>query len=217
MGRDTSLPEYVAAVLFHLLRNVTFGAIGCLITFLWSVWSVIISYEASPLTAVGFYVCVAVAALSLIATFFLALGTAALTGVAGLVSVVHSLHMLFLQLRVSLVSMQFLYSVITRGCVFKYVYHPPSPAATCTQAYAQQYQSKQHRSSSITLADTLCIHCICLYYTRTLLLHAALTGEHSKCKCTARRRTRTAASTAKCTATAAAVSSWATPRLSTLH
>jgi hypothetical protein len=116
MGRDTSLPEYVAAVLFHLLRNVTFGAIGCLITFLWSVWSVIISYEASPLTAVGFYVCVAVAAFSLIATFFLALGTAALTGVAGLVSPVRCIYYYCYKYKYFLSIVTVLAAVVTSLC-----------------------------------------------------------------------------------------------------
>jgi hypothetical protein len=134
MGRDTSLPEYVAAVLFHLLRNITFGAIGCLITFLWSVWSVIISYEASPLTAVGFYVCVAVAALSMIATFFLALGTAALTGVAGLVS---DMSVVLLAGSICKRSSFYLYLQCSHTCLYirAYVYScPDAVLRPCTEA-----------------------------------------------------------------------------------
>jgi hypothetical protein len=53
--------------------NLTVGIIGALIGFLWSVWSIITSYNADPLSATAFYACALLGSVSLAATWIMGL------------------------------------------------------------------------------------------------------------------------------------------------
>lgn len=75
------------AVVFHMLRNITVGAIGALVTFLWSVWSVIVSYGTSVPETAAFYTMAALAATATVATFFLGLAAAGVGVASAMVSV----------------------------------------------------------------------------------------------------------------------------------
>ncbi|KAG5182735.1 hypothetical protein JKP88DRAFT_220741 [Tribonema minus] len=85
MRRDSSMAEYVMTMAVQVLWNMSIGAVGALVTFLWSVWGVIATFQPSAVVALLFFMCASLAAGSVIATFFLGLGAAGAGAVVGMV------------------------------------------------------------------------------------------------------------------------------------
>ncbi|CAM9230078.1 unnamed protein product [Phaeothamnion confervicola] len=85
MRRDQSLSEYLLQLFFNFIVNLTMGLIGALVTFLFSIWSVIWEYQPDPISATAFFLACALGAFSVVATWLLGLCAVTAGGVYGVV------------------------------------------------------------------------------------------------------------------------------------
>jgi len=72
-GRDEEIWAVILRWIFQLLLNFTIGLFGALVAFLWYLWDIISSYEPNPLTGMLMFFLAAVTAMSMCATYLLAL------------------------------------------------------------------------------------------------------------------------------------------------
>ena len=77
MSRDESFLEYAMKILFQVLINFSIGLIMALVFFVFGLWSIVQSYQASPLTAVLFFVLALCAGFAFVSTYLLAMYGAA--------------------------------------------------------------------------------------------------------------------------------------------
>lgn len=77
MGRDESLVNYLLRLLSTMLFNFTLGVIGALLGFLWSLWGLIVEYQANLAVAVTFFVLASLAAFSFASMWLLGIYAAA--------------------------------------------------------------------------------------------------------------------------------------------
>ena len=77
MSRDESLFEYLARLLMNLLMNFTIGTIGAVIAFIWSLYSLIQTYQASILYALPFFMFASLSAVAFAMTWLIGLYAAA--------------------------------------------------------------------------------------------------------------------------------------------
>ena len=70
-------------VLMQVLINFTMGLIMALMIFIFGLWSIIRSYQPSPIVAVAFFLCAACAAFSFVISYLLAIYGAAAGGLYG--------------------------------------------------------------------------------------------------------------------------------------
>jgi hypothetical protein len=83
MLRDESMMEYVITILIRVLFNFTLGVIATVVTFAWSSYSVIQSFQASPLVGLIFFIGALLAALAFAVTWlFLIFGGVGVTAYA---------------------------------------------------------------------------------------------------------------------------------------
>jgi len=85
MSRDENLVSFILRVLIQFLFNFTIGMIGTLISFMWSLWSLISTYQTGTVTGVLYFFFASVAAISLVVSILFALFgtiTAAVVGTA---------------------------------------------------------------------------------------------------------------------------------------
>ncbi|CAM9294422.1 unnamed protein product [Chrysoparadoxa australica] len=75
MSRDEGIFEWLVRMAFKVLMNLTIGLVGAIITFGWTIWSVITSYNPSVVSAVVFFVCAILAACSVLFTWLFGLFT----------------------------------------------------------------------------------------------------------------------------------------------
>ena len=64
MGRDEQFLSYALRVLFQVLFNFTVGMMGAVLSFIWSLYGLVMTYQASLLTALSFFFLASLAALS---------------------------------------------------------------------------------------------------------------------------------------------------------
>lgn len=64
MGRDEHFISYALRVLAQVLLNFTVGMMGAVLSFIWSLYALVASYQASLLTALSFFLLASLAALS---------------------------------------------------------------------------------------------------------------------------------------------------------
>ena len=83
MGRDESFLEYAFKVLLQVLINFSLGLIMAFFIFIFGLWSIIKSYQADPLTAVVFFVMAACAGFAFVASYLIAIYSAAAASVYG--------------------------------------------------------------------------------------------------------------------------------------
>lgn len=78
MGRDESLPNYILRIITNALFNFTIGVIGAVLAFIFSLYSLIKTYEAPLLVALPYFIFATLAAVSFALTWLIALyiGTA---------------------------------------------------------------------------------------------------------------------------------------------
>lgn len=84
-GRDETWIEYGLKLLMQVLLNFSMGLIMALIMFVIGLWTIVRSYQPTPLVAVVFFVAAACAAFAFVVTYLLAVYGAAATGVYGVV------------------------------------------------------------------------------------------------------------------------------------
>jgi len=77
MARDESFVNYAFSLLFNLLVNFTIGVMGALLGFLWNLWSLVVEYRASIITAIAFFFLASLAAFSFAAAWLAGLYAAA--------------------------------------------------------------------------------------------------------------------------------------------
>lgn len=78
--RDEQMVEFILRIVIHIVSNVSISlAVGC-VTFLFAVWSVILSYTSNPVQALAFFGMSALAVISFMLTWFAGLYTVAATG-----------------------------------------------------------------------------------------------------------------------------------------
>jgi len=82
-GRDESIVEYGLKILIQVLVNFSLGLLMALVFFVFGLWTVIKSYQPSPLSAVTFFVLSTSAAFAFVTTYLLLLYGAAAGGVYG--------------------------------------------------------------------------------------------------------------------------------------
>lgn len=82
-GRDESWFEFALKVLLNVLLNFSMGLIMALIFFVFGLWSIVRSYQANPIVAVLFFVGAACGAFAFVATYLLAVYSAAGASVYG--------------------------------------------------------------------------------------------------------------------------------------
>eukprot|EP00903_Cladosiphon_okamuranus_P013248 g12353.t1 len=79
--RDEGLASIIARIAFKFVVNLTIGLFMAVIQFLFSVWTVIWSYQPDPISTVAFATMASLAAVSLLATWLLGLAAVGVTGV----------------------------------------------------------------------------------------------------------------------------------------
>jgi hypothetical protein len=84
MGRDESWMEYGLRVLMNVLMNFSIGLCMALAFFVFSLWSIVTSYQPNPAIAVVFFIMAACAAFAFVASYLMAIYGAAAGGVYGL-------------------------------------------------------------------------------------------------------------------------------------
>ena len=77
MGRDESLFEYLFRILINVLFNFTIGVMSAVVTFIFSLYSLIRSYQPSYLESLSFFALASLAAISFALTWLLMLYSAA--------------------------------------------------------------------------------------------------------------------------------------------
>jgi hypothetical protein len=78
LGRDESMFSYLMELLMKMLFNFTLGMIGTVIGFIWSLYSIITTYQAAITTSLFFFGIASLAAISFAMTWmFLLYGAAA--------------------------------------------------------------------------------------------------------------------------------------------
>lgn len=89
-GRDEGTAEYIVRILLHLLMNFTVGLFMALIMFVFSLWSIVYSYQPNPIVAVLIFVAAAAAATAFVTTYLLAMAGATFGGVYGVAKLAES-------------------------------------------------------------------------------------------------------------------------------
>eukprot|EP00752_Nemacystus_decipiens_P008364 g7476.t1 len=79
--RDEGLAAIIARIAFKFVVNLTIGLFMAVIQFLFSVWTVIWSYQPHPVSTLAFAAMASLAAVSLLATWLLGLAAVGVTGV----------------------------------------------------------------------------------------------------------------------------------------
>eukprot|EP01134_Creolimax_fragrantissima_P000777 CFRG0777T1 len=94
MARDETMASYVFRIIFNMILNLTIGLIGALIGFLWGLWGLISSYQASTWQGLVFFVCAALAGWSMVSATIIGLfaGTAGSIYVMGKIASVNQLE-----------------------------------------------------------------------------------------------------------------------------
>jgi hypothetical protein len=82
-GREEGMAEYIVRILMHLLVNFTVGLVMALLMFLFSLWSIVYSYQPNPIVAVLIFLAAAAAGFAFVATYLLAMAGATFGGVYG--------------------------------------------------------------------------------------------------------------------------------------
>jgi len=77
MGRDETFVSYLLRLLSTMLFNFTLGVMGALLGFLWSLWGLIVEYQANLAIAVTFFVLASLAAFSFATLWLLGIYAAA--------------------------------------------------------------------------------------------------------------------------------------------
>jgi len=90
MGRDESMIEYALRFLLQVLINFSLGLIGALFVFIFGLWSIVKSYQPSPVTAMIAFVGVSCSAFAFVSTYLFVLYGAAAGGLYGVAKVVES-------------------------------------------------------------------------------------------------------------------------------
>jgi len=90
MSRDESTLEYMFKVLLQVLINFSIGLIGALAIFVFSLWSIVKSYQPNPLTALVFFLSASCAAFAFVSSYLFAIFGAAAGGVYGMAKVAES-------------------------------------------------------------------------------------------------------------------------------
>eukprot|EP00960_Hanusia_phi_P053805 762462-Hanusia_phi.AAC.8 len=81
MGRDEGLASFILRFVIQVLFNFTLGLVGALVAFIWYLWDVVRSYQPDPVTAVISFLLFSIAAISMVATYLIALyGSVAASG-----------------------------------------------------------------------------------------------------------------------------------------
>lgn len=90
MSRDESMAEYGLKMVVQVLINFSLGLIGALFVFIYSVWGIIKSYQADPITAVIFFVGACCAGFAFVSTYLFALFGATAGGLYSVAKVIES-------------------------------------------------------------------------------------------------------------------------------
>ena len=77
MSRDEHIMSYVLRLLMQVLMNITLGMIGTVIGFIWSLYSVIVTYQANIMSALVFFGFASLAAISFAFTWLIGIYLAA--------------------------------------------------------------------------------------------------------------------------------------------
>lgn len=84
MSRDENMVEYLFRVLMQVLLNFTMGLVAAAGMFIFSLWSIIKSYQPNPVTAVAFFIGASCAAFAFVSTYIMGIYGAAAGGVYGM-------------------------------------------------------------------------------------------------------------------------------------
>jgi uncharacterized membrane protein len=78
MGRDENMVEFMLRALMSILMNITIGMFMTVVTFVFSLYSIIVAYQADILSGTVFFTAAALAAVSFAVSWLIAiyLGTA---------------------------------------------------------------------------------------------------------------------------------------------
>lgn len=79
--RDEGIFSILVRIAFRLVINLTMGFFMAVVQFLFTLWRVIWSYQPDPISTIAFFCMAAVAAVSLLVTWFLGLAALGVTGV----------------------------------------------------------------------------------------------------------------------------------------
>lgn len=80
MGRDENLMEFLMRLVINMLINFTIGLIGTVVGFMWTLWSVVKSFQPTTLEAAGFFIFASIAAMSFVASWLVGLYAATAGG-----------------------------------------------------------------------------------------------------------------------------------------
>jgi len=69
MSRDEGMGEYLIRLIMNVIINIFFGLVSASITFIYSAWGIIQSFQSSWLETIIFTICVLSVALSIIISF----------------------------------------------------------------------------------------------------------------------------------------------------
>jgi len=90
MSRDESMVDYLLKMVVQVLINFSLGLIGALFVFIFSLWGIIKSYQADPITAVFFFCGACCAGFAFVSTYLFALFGATAGGLYSVAKVVES-------------------------------------------------------------------------------------------------------------------------------
>ena len=90
MSRDEPFIEYALKMLINVLVNFSLGLLMALLFFVVGLWSIVRSYQPSPIVAVLFFIGAACAAFAFVTTYLLAIYGAAAGSVYGVLKVAES-------------------------------------------------------------------------------------------------------------------------------
>jgi hypothetical protein len=89
-GREENMAEYIVRILLHLLMNFTVGLFIALVMFIFSLWSIVNSYQPNPMVAVLIFLAASAAGFAFVATYLLAMAGATFGGVYGIAKLAES-------------------------------------------------------------------------------------------------------------------------------
>ena len=167
MGRDESLFEYLFRILINILFNFTIGICSAVIAFMFSLYSLISSYQPSYLECISFFMLASLAASSFALTWLIMLYTAA----AGMTML--DIYILYMYYSEYLYMFTLVY-VYTCICIHLYMYtlvyvYTCMCSGTCIHLYVQRYM--------YTLS--FCMPLTMLYYT---IIYICMSYRYGVCR-----------------------------------